>query len=289
MPATACMLRQRTRLVAARCCCFPSGMLSAGITKRKQICSITFLPSSVTYQQQALWLSASCRPLQTASEGTLEEAEGVYVSMMSPDDPLTAPVSMARFTALRRLWLRQATATTLRGVQLSKSTGLRYVGPHASPSCKRALHPSLALHSCTALRQFGLFLASVRVTCQWIPPQCWLGSTSHTQSYARMLRQFLTRALLHNPYPRPPRLRRDLVLDAEPMPAIRGTGPCAPFDLDLGALTALTRLELRGYATDSPHEHGWRQLLSPGAGRCCLRIHEWKPRCGPLHSTPHSA
>ncbi len=48
------------------------------------------------------------------------------------------------------------------------------------------------------------------------------------------------------------------------MPAIRGTGPAAPFELDFGALTALTRLELRGYATDGPQQHELRQMLSSG-------------------------
>lgn len=47
--------------------------------------------------------------------------------------------------------------------------------------------------------------------------------------------------------------RRELVLDAEPEPALGGHGPCAPLDLDLGALTALTRLELRGTALRIAH------------------------------------
>ncbi len=66
----------------------------------------------------------SSRP-QTASEGTLEDAEGVYTSTFAADDPLPHPVSMARFTALRSLWLRQAAITPLQSVQLGMSTSLR--------------------------------------------------------------------------------------------------------------------------------------------------------------------
>ena len=62
---------------------------------------------------------------QVGSEGTLEDAEGVYVSTLGPDMPQCELISMARFTALRSLWLRQATVMTLQGVQLSESTALR--------------------------------------------------------------------------------------------------------------------------------------------------------------------
>ncbi len=89
--------------------------------------------------------SALFKPLQSASVSTLEDAEGVYVSMLGPDDPLTAPVSMARFSALRSLWLRQATMTTLRGVQLSRSTTLRHAAPDFLPSNERTNpHPTVA-------------------------------------------------------------------------------------------------------------------------------------------------
>ncbi len=36
------------------------------------------------------------------------------------------------------------------------------------------------------------------------------------------------------------------------MPARHPIGPCPPFELDLGALTVLTRLELRGYESIGP-------------------------------------
>ncbi len=51
--------------------------------------------------------------LQTASESTLEEAEGVYVHMREPDWSSEVLGSMARFTQLRSLWLRQANRLTL--------------------------------------------------------------------------------------------------------------------------------------------------------------------------------
>ena len=53
--------------------------------------------------------------LQTASESTLEEAEGVHVTAEEFDEPLAAPGSMWRFTALRRVWLRQVNEHTLAG------------------------------------------------------------------------------------------------------------------------------------------------------------------------------
>jgi len=79
--------------------------------------------------------------------------------------------------------------------------------------------------------------------------------------------------------PRHRSARRDLVLDAEPMPAIRCTAPGDALALDLGALTALTRLELRGYATDGPQQHELRNMLSPGvtvlgSGYAVLRVHK---------------
>ena len=54
-------------------------------------------------------------------------------------------------------------------------------------------------------------------------------------------------------------LRRELVLDAHPEPACDGYS--APFGLDLGAVTALTQLELRGYATKGPPNR--MQRLAP--------------------------
>ena len=79
---------------------------------------------------------------QVGSEGTLEDAEGVYVSVLGPDMPQCEPVSMARFTALRSLWLRQATVKTLQGVQLSESTTLRRDDRSSVPASQ---------HVCSAL------------------------------------------------------------------------------------------------------------------------------------------
>ncbi len=65
--------------------------------------------------------------LQTSSETTLEEAEGVYVTAEGTDVPLTTPVSMARFTALRSLCLWQANSVTLQSVTPGLPPSLRYI------------------------------------------------------------------------------------------------------------------------------------------------------------------
>ena len=48
-----------------------------------------------------------------ASEATLEQAVGVYVTDGDPGTWLTEQGSMARFAALQGLWLRQANKYTL--------------------------------------------------------------------------------------------------------------------------------------------------------------------------------
>ncbi len=73
--------------------------------------------------------------MQTASEHTLESAEGVYVTQKEPWKILVEPGSMARFVALRSLWLRQVNLFTLtRGPglppSLRRGTGLTW---HESP------------------------------------------------------------------------------------------------------------------------------------------------------------
>ena len=65
-----------------------------------------------------------CR-LQVASETTLEEADGVYVTKTGPRKPLKQSVSMARFVTLRSLWLRQCNSYTLDRVTPGMPAGLR--------------------------------------------------------------------------------------------------------------------------------------------------------------------
>ncbi len=70
-----------------------------------------------------------CR-LQVASETTLEEAEGVYVTKTGHRRRLQKPVSMARFVTLRSLWLRQANDYTLERVTPGMPVGLRCEAVH---------------------------------------------------------------------------------------------------------------------------------------------------------------
>ena len=66
--------------------------------------------------------------LQTASESTLQEAEGVYISLDGgPQVPLGEPVNMARFMALRRVWLRHANNQTMEMIEPGLPPSLRGV------------------------------------------------------------------------------------------------------------------------------------------------------------------
>ncbi len=92
-------------------------------------------------QAKASWapnLCLCCR-LQTASEGTLEEAEGVYVSSDGPEE-MMRPASLERFTALRSLWLRQVNIETLDSGRLCMPPSLRCRGMSTSGDLT-LLHP----------------------------------------------------------------------------------------------------------------------------------------------------
>jgi len=78
--------------------------------------------------------------VQVASESTLEEADGVYVSTDGPrgSAALLEPGSMERFAALRSLWLRQVNMLTLLvtpGMSLSLRRGTQ---PSSHKVCVRA-------------------------------------------------------------------------------------------------------------------------------------------------------
>ncbi len=63
----------------------------------------------------------------------------MYVTTEGPVAPLTAPVSMERFNALRSLWLRQANSVTLQSVIPGMPPSLRYV---AFKLCHPVTHSS---------------------------------------------------------------------------------------------------------------------------------------------------
>ncbi len=73
--------------------------------------------------------------LQTASESTLEEAEGVYIHMREHTWPAEVLGSMARFTKLRSLWLRQANRNTLSGGTPGMPASLRHGTCQCLPFC----------------------------------------------------------------------------------------------------------------------------------------------------------
>jgi len=88
----------------------------------------TWLPFTVSCGASQAGASRLCYCLQTASESTLEDAEGVYVSLDDgPHVPLGEPVNMARFTALRRVWLRHANNYTMEMIKPGLPPSLRRV------------------------------------------------------------------------------------------------------------------------------------------------------------------
>ncbi len=83
--------------------------------------------------------------MQAASESTLEEAEGIHVSAEAClYEPLPALISMARFTALRSLVLRQACGFAL-------STGTPQLPP--SLGCPHIPWSRVRLHFMFAMRR----------------------------------------------------------------------------------------------------------------------------------------
>ena len=92
-----------------------------------------------------------CR-LQVASETTLEEAEGVYMTKTGPRKPLKKRVGMARFVTLRSLWLRQCNNFTL-----------VFVGPDMPTGLKCEAMPSLSLYYCAHDRQPEQLCCAVKV------------------------------------------------------------------------------------------------------------------------------
>ncbi len=105
---------------------------------------------------------------QVGSEGTLEDAEGVYASVLGPDTSQCEPVSMARFMALHSLWLRQATVQTLEGVQLSESTTLRRAVRSSVPASQ---------HVCSALTHYCTGNRVLREGHVWKLDGCWMDAT----------------------------------------------------------------------------------------------------------------
>ena len=68
--------------------------------------------------------------------------------------------------------------------------------------------------------------------------------------------------------------RRDLVFDGTPMASDNGASH-TPVELDLSALTALTRLEFRNYPPNG-QKLTWQRLDSSGAGQY-VRMHAKTP------------
>ncbi len=71
-----------------------------------------------------------CRA-QVASMGTLEDAEGAYVTKTEPLRPLLEAGSMDRFGALRSLWLRQVNDNTLKSFTPRMPATLRREAAHS--------------------------------------------------------------------------------------------------------------------------------------------------------------
>ena len=68
--------------------------------------------------------------LQVPSESTLEQLDGVLVVDEGPPQLPTAPLGIARFVALRSLWLRQVNSLSgLQRIVPSMPTSLR-CAPH---------------------------------------------------------------------------------------------------------------------------------------------------------------
>jgi len=97
---------------------------------------------------------------QPASAGTLEEAEGVYVTADEANMPLTAPVSMGRFSALRTLWTRQVNSLTLQGITPGMPPSLK-CGP-----CPCPLHEPQAAKHVLAARCLPVS-GRTQVPCPW--------------------------------------------------------------------------------------------------------------------------
>jgi len=212
---------------------------------------------------RALSFCMCCR-LQTASEGTLEEAEGVYLSTQGPSEPPTAECSMARFTMLRRLWLRQFSCNMFEGVELDLPPSLRCsAAPHSltvlvvsagamnhSEYVELGSGAQQVCSACdTALSLFpvGLPTCADQVTINSpVPAACLPVGACGAAPVAFHIR------LLN--------FCRDLVLDAAPnADSDNNYGVISPVEWpELG--TALTRLEFRGYSTRDYHNEDWKPV-----------------------------
>jgi len=193
---------------------------------------------------------------------------GVHLRQNGSPRFMTESVSMARFTALRSLWLRQADGFAL------------LVTPGLPPSLRRgAWFPNgrQLTHICSRNLPLtaGRGLIGVRQVLPWLlfwhlgkiclgrthPNDVWLYGARGPALIPACFTDSLSG------------LRRELVLDAAPEPtdtSRRKVPP--PAMLMLGALTALTRLELFGYDSDSD---GLTRQDPEGSGEARSRPNVW--------------